>query len=385
MTELFSFFLIIGIGLVFSEVFFRLRLPYVTALIIAGMLLGPFGFSVVPPSHTLDFIGEIGIIFLMFMAGLEVNLKTLKRDERGIANIVLGTGVVPGIIGLIVGWWLALSPLGIMTMGALFISSSVAVVVPTIQALGFAKRRIGKLIISGTVIEDILSLVVVALLLQTRTPVNSISPLLYIPALLLLVGVLRFAVPRLADAFHKWTRVSRFESEIRFTVVTLLAIVFLFEIVGIHAIVGGFVAGFLLADVVRQERLRSKLHVIAYGIFIPVFFFLIGARTDFTIFSTLGEGIMIVGVVVLAMLGSKFFGGILGGRLNGFSWQEGAFIGAACMPQLSATLIVAFIAQDVGILNEQVVTAIVILSVISTFIAPTLTQLFGQKFNKKLS
>ena len=103
MTQLIPFFLVLLAGLVFSEIFARLHLPLVVALIVAGILIGPFGFDFFTPDQTIMFMGEIGLVFLMFMAGLETEFSTFQSRKKDVAIISLLNGAIPFFIGFGIG------------------------------------------------------------------------------------------------------------------------------------------------------------------------------------------------------------------------------------------------------------------------------------------
>ena len=164
------FFVIIAAGVVFSALFNKFHLPWVLALIVSGMIIGPYGLEVVTINPTLLFMGEIGLVFLMFMAGLEVRLTGLQSLRVEVARFAALNGLVPALGGIVLGLGLGYGWLGALLLGIIFMSSSVAVIVPSLEAGGLLKSTLGKIIVAATVIIDIVSLLLLAIVLQVVQP-----------------------------------------------------------------------------------------------------------------------------------------------------------------------------------------------------------------------
>ena len=165
MPELLSFFIILVAGLLLSEAFKRLHLPYVTALIVAGIIIGPFALNLIELSETLLFLAGIGVVFLMFIAGTEIKTDFLKETRKDVFVISILNGFLPFFTGFMISIYLGFNFFTSLILGIVFVSSSIAVIIPALESTGLIKRRIGKDIISSTVIEDIGSLILLAIIL----------------------------------------------------------------------------------------------------------------------------------------------------------------------------------------------------------------------------
>lgn len=382
MPELFPFFIVLSAGLMFSELFSRLHLPWVIALIMAGIFIGPHAFDVYEPSNTMSFIGEIGLVFLMFMAGLETKLSAFKEGWRGVEILSLTSGVLPALVGYGLGLFFGFSHLTAVLIGIIFISSSVAVVIPSLQSNNLLDTNIGRSIISATIFQDVVSLILLSVLFQATDPVSSLPlPLFYI-LLGAVIVVMRLAIPKvrnwLATEIHHHRDL--FYEELRSIFIILIGTIIAFELMGLHPIIAGFFTGLVLSDSVENEALKDKLRAVSYGIFIPVFFVLVGVRTDISVFYTSGGvNLLMVAAIVFGSLASKFASGWAGARLAGFSDNESALIGSSCIPQLSTTLAVAFTGLELQAVPDSVVTALVALSVVTTLVSPVLISYFANR------
>lgn len=369
--EFLPFFLILLTSVVFAVAFRSFHLPWVLALIAAGMAIGPYGLNITDVSPTLDFFSQIGLIFLMFMAGLETNFSTFKALKYDIGWLSLINGAIPFFAGIGLGYLLGFSIMPALFLGIIFMSSSIAVIIPTLESAGLIDTKLGKSIVASTIIEDAASLLFLSILLQSIDPVTSLPlPLFY---LLLVVVVIGFAygLPKIRNLLpHHRDEKDLFESEIRIVLVLLIGVVVTFELLGLHPIIAGFFAGLVLSDSIKSDILTDKLRTISYGIFIPVFFIVVGMQTDL---SVLTQGREIVGIV-LAVVGvsilAKFGSGWLGGKMVGFKDKEAVTIGIATIPQLSTTLAVVFTAVNLGLVPSTLTTAMVALSLVTTLVAP---------------
>ncbi|MEX0930975.1 MAG: cation:proton antiporter, partial [Candidatus Paceibacterota bacterium] len=324
---------------------------------------------------TLEFIGQIGLIFLMFMAGLETRLSSFKEFKSGIAWLSGLNSIVPFIAGYFIGFIFGLEPLASLLLGIIFMSSSIAVIIPSLEASGIIHKKLGKSIVAATIVEDIASLLLLSILLQIITPMTALPlPLFY---LLLFVIVIAFiyGLPKLRERIPiKRNQKDLFQSEVQIIVMMLIGVVVTFELLGLHPIIAGFFAGLVLSDSIKSEMLIDKLRTISYGIFIPVFFVIIGMKTNLHIFLGGLASLALVTTIIVGSMGTKFISGWIGGKISGFTSRESTTIGVATMPQLSTTLAVVFTAVELDLLQSELVTAMVMLSIVSTLITPLLLQ-----------
>ena len=364
-------FLVLLSGVISSAIFQRFHLPWVLALIVAGVAIGPSGFELVEINPTIAFLGEIGLVFLMFMAGLETKFSTFKEFGKGIASLAIFNSLIPFGVGYIIGMVFDFGVISSLLLGVIFMSSSIAVIVPTLESVGLNTTKLGRSIVAATILEDVASLVLLSMLLQSIDPVTVLPLPSFYGLLIILLVAFRYGLPKLRDLVpRRRDEKDLFESEVRIVFMLLLGVVIAFELLGLHSIIAGFFAGLVLSDSIKSEILLDKIRTIGYGVFIPVFFIIVGLQTEIGIFT---QGGKIVGLLVVVVAGSmlaKVFSGWLGARVNGFDHKEALTVGFATMPQLSTTLAVVFTAVELGLLQDELVTAMVILSVATTLVSP---------------
>jgi len=267
-----------------------------------------------------------------------------------------------------------------LLLGIIFVSSSIAVVIPSLEAQGLIHTHTGRSIVAATIFQDVASLIAVSILLQKTSPVTTLPlPLFYLLMFAAIIA-LRWLIMNARQYIHTHHTKDDliFQQEPRVILLILVGTVIVFELLGLHPIIGGFFAGLVLSGVVKSTELLEKLRAISYGIFIPIFFVVIGSKTDMSIFTEAGSALFIAVVVVIGSISAKFLSGLLAGVVLGKK-RDGILIGAATIPQLSTTLAVASTGFALGLLDQNLTTALVMLSIVTTLLSPLLIRWF-QKY-----
>lgn len=383
MQEFFPFFVILLVAVIFSQAFMRMRIPWVVSLIIGGIIVGPNGLDWFRSNDTIEFLATIGLVLLMFMAGVESKLDNIKGLGKKIALIGGLGGVVPTIAGITVALAFGYDWPTALLLGIIFMSSAVALLVPSFQQHKIIDADLGKTIIASAIIIDAISLVLLSVFLQfAAAQTGELMALLVYPIALVVLGAFAWLLPKL-----RWVALSGmdqddtdlFERELRFTILMVISLVVFFEFVGLHAIIAGFFAGMILSRHLSNTLLKAKLHALSYGFFVPVFFVSMGASTDITVFLDGPSALLVMLVVVMTLTSTKFISGYLGGRLAGFDTTASRYIGASIVPQLSTALAVAFLGFGEGLLDQSLLSAIVGLAIVTSIISPFYVNKLGQQ------
>ena len=385
------FFTILVTGLILSSLFNRLHLPWVVALMLAGVVLGPEGLGFFAINETFELLAEIGLIFLMFMAGLETKFSSMENFKDSILWLSILNSFIPFVAGISIGLYFEYAILTSVLLGIVLASSSVAVIFPLLERNGLLSTRLGKSIVSSAIIEDVFGLALLSILLQTLDPTTNIPlPLLYVFLFTFLI-ILKISLPKIRYKFSflRTKKRDMFEHELRLIFVILLGVVVVFELIGLHAVIAGFFAGFSLSDSIKSEDIKHKLHALSYGIFIPVFFITVGSKAGISTLTS-GNTLLITGVLIGASLFTKFISGFLAAQMSEFSIRNSIFIGTAMTPQLSTPLAIAQIGAVTlvagqPLLDTTLVTAIISLTIVTTFLGPISVNYLSKNINKKIS
>ncbi|MGL4854936.1 MAG: cation:proton antiporter, partial [Lentisphaeria bacterium] len=347
-----------------------------------------------------DAIGLLGLMFLMALAGMEVNLKIMRNEKKAVTLLSVLTFLIPAIAGYAVyNFFQPSDTIGKFVYASLFASHSVGIVFPIIRELNVVKTRFGISVLASTVITDIASLILLAICIQfkrhqnTSTDVpNSISifdkigpevlgawfPVVFMLTVIAFIVAAYFLIPIAARKILNRIDPND-DSRLTFFLAGLLFIVFIGELIGINIIVSAFIGGMAMVNVSAMHEhghvLHKKIEGLGYGFMVPFLFLSIGMKTDLTKLVEAWESVAIVIVTVIGLISSKLFSGWLSMRLSGFNNKKGICAGLMTIPQLSATLAAAAVALELKMITEQFFNAIVCLSIFTTLPIPTLVKL----------
>jgi Kef-type K+ transport system membrane component KefB len=253
------------------------------------------------------------------------------------------------------------------------------VIIPSLEERGLIETEVGAVIVGATIIEDMASLFILAVIFQLSSPRTALPLPIFIAAFAGSAIALKIIIPRFEKWFFSERNPDKFEDEIRFVIIVMIAAVVLFEFLGVHPIIAGFLVGFILSKVVRSHRLTNKLHAISYGIFIPIFLVSIGIETDITAFISATSVLIATLAIIGGLITAKLLSGFLASRLVGFSGKTSLLIGSSSIPQLSTTLAVAFIAAELGLFDPSLEASIVVLSIVTVLITPFLIRFLAPR------
>lgn len=358
----------------------KIKVPQVAGEIIAGLLIGPSVLGLVNQSDFLSQMAEIGVILLMFSAGLQNNLPDLiKTGPR--AFLIACAGVfIPLILGTLLhmGFY-GVSPLGSeafyrsVFIGVIMTATSVSITVETLRELGRLKGECGTTILSAAIIDDVLGIIVLTFVIGFKNPESSPAKVVLNTVLFFLfaivVGLIMYRIFKWADTRYPHTR--------RIPILGLglcLIMAYVAEAVfGIADITGAFVAGVILCSVEDSDYIERKMDVSSYMFFGPVFFCSIGLKTS--IDSISGEVVLFtIAFVAVALLG-KVVGCGLTARLCRFSKKDCIRIGLGMMTRGEVALIVAQKGLSVGLLEPVYFTSVIVLIIVSSVMTPVLLKL----------
>jgi len=307
---------------------------------------------------------------------LETDLGSMKESKWKIALLAASNGLLPFIVGYGLTLGFGFDHLSALIVGTVFISSSVAIIIPSIKAAGLFDKHDGQLMVATIMAEDVLSLIILAIVFQGVQPISQLPLPLHFAVLLLSMVALKLAIPRIAALFFKpnrhFTAHKEHEDQLRFVIILLMAVLLFFSYLGVHPILAAFLVGLLLSNVVTSGVIYDKIHTLAYGLFTPVFFFIVGMEMDLGIFLKVGDSTKFLVILVVAFLFSKVLSGYYAARAVKISKPYARFFGVVSTPQLTTTLAATYAASSAGLLATEVVTVIIALSIVTTVLGPSI-------------
>ena len=362
----------------------KVKAPMVVGEIIAGLIIGPCLFGLVQPSDFLNQMAEIGVILIMFSAGLETNLQELKKSGFQ-AFVIACVGVFVPMAG---GTLLYMAIYGFAAVGtdeffrAVFIGSimtatSVGITVEVLKELGFLNGRVGQTILSAAIIDDVIGIIVLTFVLGFKDPANnpaivSLKVVLFL-VLALVLGYVIFRVFRKIDERYPHTR------RIPIIAVSLCFVLAYVaeEFFGIADITGAYIAGIILCNVRDAEYIDRKVSVNGYMFFAPIFFVGIGLKTNFKDIDT-SMILFSVCFVAVAML-TKLIGCGLAAKMFKFGNIDCIKIGAGMMTRGEVALIITSKGLALNIIDSSYFTAVILLIIVSSIVTPILLKyLYGK-------
>ena len=355
----------------------RIEMPQVVGALVAGLLLGPACFNIVQESEFLDHIAEIGVIVLMFSAGLETDISELKKSGRNSFVIAVIGVLVPLIAGYVLASFFNTEPeafLQNMFIGVILTATSVSISVETLKEMGKLSTPSGNAIIGAALIDDILGIVALTIITgMADTSVQLTEVMLKIVVffvLAIVVGV--FARKGIEKLFDRYQKVHRRFSILSFAFCLLFAYV-AEAFFGVADITGAFIAGLIISGTSRCNYVQMRIETLSYLLISPVFFASIGLKVVLPEMST---SIMIFSVLllVLAIL-TKIVGCGLGAKLCRYENIQSLRIGIGMVSRGEVALIVASKGIKVGLMNEAFFGPIIIMVVLTTVITPILLKI----------
>lgn len=362
----------------------RFHIPWVTAVIFAGIILGPYGLSWVVPGEIMEFLSTIGLVFLMFTAGLDTKFSVLKTAGKEIMYFSMLNLGVPMAAGFTLGFFAGMGVFASLLLGIVFSSSSIGVVSPLLKELKI-EPKVKSVLTSSIFLEDVVSLILLAVLLNAVTPLTPVPLTVFPFVLLIFLLIVFYVIPIIQEWFFYWeSKDDMFAGQMRGVMLTLALVALMAELIGIHAMVGGFLAGLTLSEMVGQrKKLGDNVMAVSYGFLIPIFLLYLGMTTNIsTLFSPGDAGFTLA--IISALTLSKTLSGYAAARIIGFDTRTGLGMGLMTSAQLSTTLATASLGLQYGIFGENILTALVILSVVTIVVSPFLAKLmFGYEEEKQ--
>ncbi len=366
----------------------KCKAPQVVGEIIAGLIIGPCLLGWVQLTDFIGELAEIGVILLMFSAGLETDLRELVKTGA-VAFAVACCGVAVPLVGgalLYMGFYGA-APWGseeffrAVFMGTIMTATSVSITVQALRELGYLKGRVGTTIMSAAIIDDVIGIVVLTFVIGFKNPdVHPVGVVRNTVLFFIFAAVIGFV----AYKFFKWFDARHLHTR-RVPILGLafcLALSYLAErYFGIADITGAYVAGIILCNIRDSEYIARKMDINSYMLFGPVFFASIGLKTNIDNFN-MSILLFSIGFVAVALI-TKIIGCGLIARVCRFPAPDALKIGVGMMTRGEVALIVAQKGLDVGLLDPVYFTSVILLIITSSILTPIVLKLLYTKFPEK--
>ena len=370
---------------IFGLIARKLKAPQVVGEIVAGLLIGPSVLGWVQLNDFLSICAQIGVVMLMFSAGLGTNLRDLlKTGPKALA--IACAGVLMPLAGgtLLYQCFYGFSPWGseefltAVFIGVIMTATSVSITVETLKELGKLKSKLGTTILSAAIIDDVIGILVLTFVIGFKNPESNplrvgFSTLVFF-ALAVVVGFIIYKVFKFAD--KRWPRTHRIPI---FALVLCFGFAYLAEkVFGIADITGAYVAGIILCNLRDSDYIEEKLDINSYMIFAPIFFASIGLKTNV---QGIDLNLVLFSLAFVAVaLTTKIIGCGAMSRLCGFKGLDTLKIGVGMMTRGEVALIVAQRGLSEGMISSVYFTSVILLIIVSSIATPIILKLlFGRE------
>jgi Kef-type K+ transport system membrane component KefB len=385
-----KFFLILLIILLAPLVLNRLRIPPLLGLIIAGAIIGPKGLHLMERDSGILLSGTAGLLYIMFLAGLEIDLEDFKKNSRKSFVFGMYTFLIPMILGTLASLFLFNFSMASSLLLASMFASHTLIAYPIVSKLGVAKNRVVNVTVGGTLITDTLALLVLAIIVgMAHGEINMMFWVKLFFSLLVFALLILIVLPR----FGQWFLKKNEDNVTQY--IFVLAIVFagalLAELAGLEGIIGSFLVGLAISPIIpRTSGLFNRIEFVGNAIFIPFFLISVGMLVDFRVFFRDGETVFIAIAMTVVATASKYLAALAAQKSFGYSKAERSLMFGLSNAQAAATLAAVLVGyntivgtdalgEPIRLLSESVLNGTIIMILVTCTIATLEAQRGAQK------
>ena len=369
----------------------KLKMPEVLGALIAGVILGPVVLNLVPYDDNIRLLANLGVIMLMFLAGLETNVEEFKK--AGFTSLVIAVAgiMVPLILGTLGAYLFFDNLWENIFIGVILTATSVSITVETLKELGKLNSKAGVNILGAAVIDDILGLILISIVLALAGNSGAeagsegmMSIVFILIKIILFCGAAAAGVvflPKFLNKLFGQKKPSR--RFFTYSVAFALLVALIAEDLGIAAITGAYLCGLMLSSLAQKEYIERSVRAVSSGFLSLIFFASVGIEANLNGLSM--EMVYITGVMFLIAVFGKFVGCGLAARLLGLKRSESIQIGTGMISRGEVAIISANIGRNEGIISDEIFLPVLMVVILTTIITPVLLKLaFSHKLEKKL-
>ncbi|MBN1157453.1 cation:proton antiporter [Candidatus Woesearchaeota archaeon] len=379
---LFILALCLLVSFILSELFFRMKYPRVIGQVFAGIVLGfPVFYTVFTADsiNSINLLSDIGVIFLLMLAGLEINLRKLIESEKDAVIIAVFCAVVPFILGYVFAIGIGYSKIVGLVLGASLALTAEGTTLEVLMELNALNTKIGTIILSAGIVDDLFEVILLSIILIVSH--KSYVQLILFPAKLLLFVALAFIIYKLIPTIigfiqREKSRIATFSSVLLIGILVAL----LSQSLELGPIIGAFIAGIIIQatnkNIDDENENVEELKVMTFSFIVPFFFINIGMHMNF---KTLLANIWLVVLILIIAIIGKVLGALLAVPFTKLRMDEGYIIGWGMNSRGGVELVIAEIARTKGLIPIEVYSAIVIMAITTTLIFPFIMKAYMKK------
>lgn len=353
----------------------KIKIPAIIGLIISGIVIGPHGANILQKNSAIDLFSTIGLLYIMFIAGLELDLIEFKKYQY--KSLIFGflTFFIPLIIGLPVCYYFLHYSLKTSFLVASMFSTHTLIAYPIVSKLGISKNEAVAITVGGTILTDTAVLIILAVIMGSESGGLNAQFWIHLGITLSVFSAIMFLIiPRVAKWFF-----SKLESEKSSHYIFVLSVVFfaafLAQVAGVEPIIGAFVAGLALNKLIpHSSALMNRIEFVGNTLFIPFFLISVGMLVDISVVLSGPTALIVAGTLTIVALSGKWISAFLTRKIYKYSKDQGNLIFGLSGAHAAATLAIILVGFKAGILDENVLNGTIILILITCIVASVFTQ-----------
>ncbi|MFU1996748.1 cation:proton antiporter [Priestia megaterium] len=367
------------IFLLFPILMRKLRVPAIIGPIIAGIIIGPNGLEILERDSTIQLLGTVGLLFIMFIAGLELDLDGFKKYRNRSILFGMLSFLIPLVLGVLIGLWLHLSMLSAILFGSIF-STHTLLGYPSISRLGVAKNQAVTTAVGGTLLTDSLALLFLAVITGASEGHLTVGFFVYlIIATALFAVVVLFLTPYLTKWFFKRSN-NEGTTEFNFVLAILFVAGAISLFVGLEPIIGAFLAGLALNRYIYDHGpLMNRIRFTANALFIPFFLLSVGMLMDLSVLISSPKALLTIALITIVAIGSKLVASWVTSKVYGYSKNERNVIFGLSTTHAAATLAITLVGYEFGLFDQQIINAVIVVILVTCILGPYLCEKYGRK------
>ena len=374
------FSLILLIILLSPIILRKLRIPSIIGLIISGVVIGPHGLNILAKNSAIDLFSTIGLLYIMFIAGLELDLNEFKSNRNKSFLFGFLTFIIPISIGFPVCYYGLKYDFNASLLTASMFATHTLVAYPIVSKLGISKNQAVAIAVGGTILTDTAVLIILAVIMgSSQGQLNQEFWIRLSVSLAIFSAFMFIAIPRIAKWFFK-----KLESEKHSHYIFVLSVVFfaafLAEVAGVEPIIGAFVAGLALNKLIpHSSALMNRIEFIGNSLFIPFFLIIVGMLVNINVILSGYEALIITLTLTTVAISSKWIAAFFTQLAFKYSSAQRQLIFGLSSAHAAATLAVILVGYKAGILDENILNGTIILILITCIVASFATEKASKK------
>lgn len=374
------FSLILFIILLSPIILRKLKIPGIIGLIISGVLIGPHGFNLLAKTSAVELFSTIGLLYIMFVAGLELDLHEFKKHRNKSLTFGALTFIFPLLIGFPVCYYLLKYNINSSFLTASMFATHTLVAYPIVSRFGISKNKAVAITVGGTILTDTLVLIILAVVVgSSKGTLNQEFWIKLVTSLAIFTVIMFLIIPRISKWFFK-----KLESEKTSHYIYVLSVVFfaafLAQVAGVEPIIGAFVAGLALNKLIpHSSALMNRIEFIGNAIFIPFFLISVGMLVNIKVILNGPTALIVSAALTIVAISGKWIAAFLTQKFFKYSNNERQIIFGLSSAHAAATLAIILVGYQEGILDENILNGTIILILITCLVASFVTENAAKK------